>query len=48
MVDNDFETIVRTISNHSIDDRIARAEKTLANVVNKNETAIQSESITLF
>lgn len=48
LLDNDFNTTVKMIVNHAMDERLARADKTLANVINKNEMVSQDQSITLF
>lgn len=49
MLDNEFNTISRNVSNRSMDERISSADKSLAEIVNKTETIkLQSEEIILF
>lgn len=48
MLDNDFKTIAKSIANRTLDERLAQADRALANKVNKNETMVNDDSITLF
>ena len=48
MLDNGFKTVVKMIANRAMDERLARADKSLANVINKNDINVKEESITLF
>lgn len=47
MLDSEFKTIVRSIANRSMDERLAIADKSLISIVDKTE-AIDDKAITLF
>lgn len=47
MLDSEFKTIVRSIANRSMDERLAIADKSLISIVDKTE-AINDKAITLF
>lgn len=48
MLDNDFKTATKTIANRTMDERLAQADRALANKVNKSEIMVNDDSITLF
>lgn len=48
MLDNDFKTATKTIANRTLDERLAQADRALANKVNKSEIMVNDDSITLF
>lgn len=49
MVDSDFKTIVRTITNRTMDEKLAQNERVLAATVQKQETkVVHNTDITLF
>lgn len=47
MLDSEFETLVRSIANRSMDERLAIADKSLISIVDKTED-INDKAITLF
>lgn len=47
MLDNDFNTMSRTVSNRTMDERISYADRSLAEIINKTDTNL-TENITLF
>jgi chemotaxis protein CheD len=48
MLDSNFNTISKTIVNRSMDERLANADRELANIINKTETVPLDNAITLF
>jgi hypothetical protein len=48
MLDRDFNTISKTIMNRSMDERLANADRELANIINKTETVPVDNAVTLF
>lgn len=48
MLDNDFKTVAKTIANRTMDEKLAIADRALARSVNKVDTTVNSDDITLF
>lgn len=48
MLDNDFNTVAKTIANRSMDERLAKADSALSKIINKTEAAPADNAITLF
>lgn len=47
MLDNDFNTMTRSVSNRTMDERISYADRSLADIINKTDS-VETENIILF